>query len=158
MSPKRAQARTPAGREDLYRRLKESLRPVGENTLIGRSRRQFRRDAAALIRSTPDHPLRFLLDENGRFKRTYGVDHATLCNRPDLVQMMHVTSAKSGEPDRIVLGSAFLNQFDNVTIEGSGGRGSWVAENVVVDIAGVGVEWRTAQDWLMAAQNGYIRA
>ena len=62
--------------------------------------------------------------------------------------MMHVTSKKTGEPERIVLGTAFNNQWDNVTIEAPHKGGS--AVNVVIDIGGIGVELRSAKDWVLA--------
>lgn len=120
-------------------------------TLIGSDIRQFRRDAQSRIygNGSGDHPLAFLLDENGKFKSQKGLGgHDTLADRPDIVQMMHVTSKKAGEPERVVLGTAFNNQWDNVTVE-SPHKGGWVV-NVFVDIGGIAVELRSAKDWVLA--------
>ena len=104
-----------------------------------------RRQAARLIASDPNHPLRFLLDQKGRFKRTRGVTHAELAEDPDLVQMGHITSRKSGEPECVMLQGAWENQFNNVTVE-TPSMGGYV-ENEAVDIGGVAVDVRTAQFW-----------
>ena len=115
--------------------------------LVGTSSRSFRKSAERLIAGNKNHPLRFLLNKAGRFKRTWGRRHSTLINRPDLVQMGHVVSKKSGEKEMMVLQNAWLNQFDNVTIEGAKGMGSFVGGNRALDIGGIAVEYRTAVLW-----------
>jgi hypothetical protein len=116
--------------------------------LLGTKRSTFRRHAAALIRDTPDHPLKkFLLNEAGIFHSQKGLtDHATLCDRPDLVQMMHVSSKFSGDPEFIALGTAFNNQWYNATAES---KGVSVTIPVIV-IGGIAVHKQSAEDWVLA--------
>jgi RHS repeat-associated protein len=123
------------------------IREVSEETLIGHSRRQMRRAAANIIRNDPNHPLRFLLDEQGNIRGGMrGMTDAELANRPDLVQMGHITSSSSGEPERIMLQGAWENQFANRTIES---RRCFISrgENEVVDIGGIAVDADTARFW-----------
>ncbi len=63
-----------------------------------------------------------------------------------LVQMGHLQSKHLGGPERVVLQDAWLNQYDNVTLEHSSIGGA-VLSNEAVDIYGIGVELRTAQHW-----------
>ena len=118
------------------------------DTLIGTNRAAIRKAAAKKIAMTEDHPLKFLLNEKGEFKSPKGLSHDELFSRPDILEMGHVVSKKSGELERIVLQSAWFNQFDRITVEGKEGL-SYV-ENVAVDIGGIGVELRTAKDWVKA--------
>jgi hypothetical protein len=74
--------------------------------------------------------------------------HDILCNHPKILEMGHIISKKSGEPECVVFQSAWLNQLDRLTVEGV--PGFQYLENVVVDIGGIGVELRTAQDWVRA--------
>ena len=85
-------------------------------TLVGRSRSQMRREAERLISRDPHHPLRFLLDESGHFRRTRGLEHTELLNRPELVQMGHIRSRLLGGRERLMLQGAFENQWNNVTL------------------------------------------
>jgi RHS repeat-associated protein len=114
-------------------------------TLVGASTSQMRRDAAKLIRETVGHPLKFLLDAKGNFKASRGLTHADLMDNPDIVQMGHIVSKKSGEPERIMLQGAWQNQFNNVSIEHPSMGG--YAESVAIDIEGVAVDFSTAQAW-----------
>jgi len=136
-----------------YQALKGGATP-NSSTLIGSNTASFRRDAEALIANTKDHPLKFLLDETGHFKPTKGLKHSELFERPDLVQMGHIESKKSGQPERIVLQGAWENQSNNITIEHPGKKGSY-AENTAIDIGRVAVETRTAIAW---EKYGYIPA
>jgi WXG100 family type VII secretion target len=115
------------------------------NTLIGESTSQMRRDAAKVIGETENHPLKFLLDDEGKFKPTKGLTHAELADNPDLVQMGHIVSNKSGQPERIMLQGAWENQFNAITAE-KPRMGTYV-ENVAVDIGGVAVDIKTAKFW-----------
>jgi WXG100 family type VII secretion target len=116
------------------------------NTLVGESTSQMRRDAARLIGESDNHPLKFLLDEDGNFKGpTRGVPHDELINFPDRVQMGHIISSKSGQPEKIMLQGAWDNQFNRITIEKP--HSGVYAENVAVDIGGVAVDITTAKFW-----------
>ncbi len=120
-----------------------------EPTLVGTDKAKFMRDAAGLIKETPKHPLKFLLDENGNFRTTRGLKHAELIDRPGLVQAGHIISEKAGGQG-IVLQDAWGNQFSNVTVEHPGkGRVREFAhvQNEAVDIGGIGVEKETAKMW-----------
>jgi RHS repeat-associated protein len=115
------------------------------DVLIGTSTTQMRRDAAALIRNTPGHKLSFLLDAAGNLKSSYGMSHAELIMRPDIVQMGHLVSNKSGLTERIVLQGGWENQFNALTAE-KPRLGTYV-ENVAIVIGEIGVELKTAQFW-----------
>ena len=126
----------------------ETNLPKDPATLIGTDTASFRNKAESAIRNTPNHPLKFLLDENGKFKPTRGLKHSELADKPDLVQMGHITSKKAGQAERVVLQDAYGNQFSNVTVE-TPSKGSHM-ENVAVDIGGIGVELETAKLWVKA--------
>jgi hypothetical protein len=116
--------------------------------LVGTSRAKFRDDAAKLIEGTPNHPLKFLLrNTGGKLKSAYRKKHHEMIENPDWLEMGHVVSAKSGEAERMVLQFGWINQFDRLTVEGIQGAGAYV-ENVAVSIGGIGVELRTAVDWV----------
>jgi hypothetical protein len=102
--------------------------------------------AAKRIASDPNNPLRFLLDENGQFKSQAGLSHAELANRPDLVQMGHIESAKTGGPERLMLQGAWENQFNNVTVE-SPHVGGAVLGQPAIEIGGIAVDLKTATFW-----------
>jgi hypothetical protein len=76
------------------------------------------------------------------------VTHAEFWDDPTIVQVMHLMSRKSGEPEVFVLGTAANNQWDAVTIERP--RMSAHAVNVAICIQGIAVEARSAQDWVDA--------
>jgi hypothetical protein len=105
-----------------------------------------RRSAEKIISGDPHHPLRFLLDRKGKFKRTQGLSHAELANRPDLVQMGHITSDKVGGEERLMLQGAWENQYMNVTLE-TPSRGGAVLERTAIDIGGIAVDLETARFW-----------
>jgi Bacterial toxin 5 len=105
-----------------------------------------RRAAERLIRNDPRHPLRFLLDERGRFKQSRGLSHAELANRPDLIQMGHIESHKLRGEERLMLQGAWENQFMNVTVEAPSIGGA-VLERVAIDIGGIAVDAETAKFW-----------
>lgn len=114
-------------------------------TLVGKTTDAFRREAARKIHTTENHPLTFLLDSAGNFKTTSRMKHSELIDNPDLVQMGHITSKKSGEPERIMLQGAWENQFNALTAERPR-MGTWV-ENVAIDIGGIAVDLKTARVW-----------
>ncbi len=121
----------------------------GQQVLVGTSRSQMRSAAEAIIRNDPNHPLRFLLGENGKFKPTRGLSHAELMDAPDLVQMGHIGSNKLGETERLMLQDAWENQFNNLTIEHTRVGGAVVNQRAV-DIGGIAVSERTAQSYELA--------
>jgi hypothetical protein len=115
-------------------------------TLVGTSEATFRRAATKAIRADPNHPLRFLLDSTGNFKRTRGLPHSELANHSDLVQMGHVKSSKSGGK-QVVLQDAWMNQIDNITVEHTSKGGAYVEQREAIDIGRIGVERNTALMW-----------
>jgi hypothetical protein len=104
-----------------------------------------RRTGAKLLTESDDPVVQKLqenlLDSSGKFKRTRGLTHDVLADSPDRLEMGHVGSAKAGGK-RVVIQSAWINQFDRVTVEQF--RGSHV-ENEAVGIGPVAIEKRTAQ-------------
>jgi hypothetical protein len=86
-----------------------------------------------------------LLDAKGKFKSTKGLSHAELANSPDLVQMGHIISKKSGQAEQIMLQGAWENQFNAITAEKAGLE--TFVENVAVDIGGIAVDLKTAKAW-----------
>ena len=115
-------------------------------TFVGTSTGKMRRGAARIIRNTPNHPLKFLLNSQGRFKSSRGLSHAELIDRPDIVQMGHITSKKSGRPERVMLHGAWENQLNNISAEHPSKGGGFV-ENIAIDIGGIAVDRTTAQFW-----------
>ena len=97
------------------------------------------------IATTENHPLKFLLDNTGKFKSTKGLTHAELANRPDLVQMGHIISKKGAQAERIMLQGAWENQFNAVTVERAG-LGTFI-ENEAIDIGGIAVDPKSATMW-----------
>lgn len=129
------------------RPVKGSSRPGPGEALVGSSRSQMRAAAQERIASDPDHPLRFLLDENGKFKSQVGqTSHRNLADRPDLVQMGHIGSNKIGGEERLMLQGAWENQFNNVTVE-SPHKGGAVLDQPAISIGGIAVDLKTAQSW-----------
>jgi hypothetical protein len=116
-----------------------------DEVLIGSSTDQMRRDAARIIRETPNHPLKFLLDESGNFKSSKKLTHAEMINKPDVVQMGHIVSKKSGEGERIMLQGAWENQWNAVTAEKA--RSGVYVQNTAVNIGGIAVDTKTALFW-----------
>jgi chromosome segregation ATPase len=114
-------------------------------TLVGASTHQMRSAAQSMIASDTEHPLRFLLNNEGRFFKTRGLSHAELMDNPRLIQMGHITSKVSGETERIMLQGAWENQFNALTIERSSIGG--FVHNTAIDIGGIAVDLRTAQSW-----------
>lgn len=115
------------------------------DVLVGTSRSQMRREAARKIAEDPNHPLSFLI-QNKKFKPQKGLSHAELANRPDLVQMGHITSDKIGGQERLMLQGAWENQLSNVTIEAPY-KGGAVLNQTAIDIGGIAVDLKTAQFW-----------
>lgn len=126
---------------------KGSANPTSDETLVGSSTDQMRREAAKKIAADPKHKLNFLLDEKDKFKSQKGLtSHDQLINRPDLVQMGHIESKKLGGQERVMLQGAWENQLNNITIESSH-RGGGVLEQQAIDIGGVAVDLKTATFW-----------
>jgi hypothetical protein len=104
-----------------------------------------REEAAKMIDRAQDHPLKFLLDSNGKFKSSHGLKHDELINRPDVVEMGHFISKSSGQPERIMLQGAWENQYLRIMIEKP--KSGIYAENVAVEIGGIAVDIKTAKFW-----------
>ena len=111
---------------------------------VGSSTRQMRRVGARLLRESTDPVTaglrKNLLDAAGKFKTSRGLSHDQLIDRPDVLEMGHVVSDKAGG-ERVVLQSAWLNQFDRVTVEAFQGR---FVQNEAVTVGPVAIEARTA--------------
>ncbi len=130
--------------------LKEAS-PSKLGTLVGTSRSQMRRAAAKKIAEMTDHPLKFLLDSSGKFKRPPNRKHSTLFNRPEIIEMGHIVSNKAGGVEKVMLQAAWINQRNNVIAEGmkKGGKNLGVyIENIAIDIGGVAVGLETAKWWV----------
>ena len=122
-----------------------SARPVNANTFFGKNIRHMRNEAQKIISKDPNHPLKFFLNDKGKFHPTRGVSHAELLDNPHLVQMGHVVSKSSGAPEKIMLQGAWENQFNAITIEKSTIGG--FVKSPVVDIGGIAIDLRTIQSW-----------
>ncbi|WP_069159807.1 hypothetical protein [Nocardia altamirensis] len=108
----------------------------------------FRRRFETFLRDNPDHPLRFLLDEEtGRLHAKFG-DAVVWNENSKQLEISHLTSAKSGGTD-MVLGSRHTNQWDSRNVEGARGRGSFHVTDQALEIGGWPVEQRTALDWVL---------
>ncbi len=83
-----------------------------------------------------------LLTSEGKFYPSAKLSHDVLIARPELLEMMHVLSAKAGGT-QAVIGSAWLNQYDRIFVEGPN-YGAFVT-NEVLDIHGLPIERFTAQ-------------
>ncbi|RZK26269.1 MAG: hypothetical protein EOO43_03315 [Flavobacterium sp.] len=132
----------------------ESLSIIKEGnkkTYIGTSVENMRRNSLKLIGEDSKHPLRFLLDENAlskgeyKFKTVDSRSHSNLIDHPEIVEMGHVISKKSGEPEKVMLQAAWLNQFNANTIEKP--KTLNFVENSFVDIGGIAVDVKTAEWW-----------
>jgi RHS repeat-associated protein len=115
------------------------------DVLVGTgTRSQFRRAVRSMIRSVPDHPLEFLLNESGWFKRVASRVHSNLIDNPDIWEAGHIMSDKLGGV-RLMIQSAWENQVQNQTIERILGAG--VLDNPAVSIGGIAVSKSTALWW-----------
>jgi hypothetical protein len=123
-----------------------SAKPGPGQALVGSSRSQMRRAARKIISDDPDHPLRFLLGDSGKFKLQKGLTHAELIDRPDLVQMGHIASNKLAGQERLMLQGAWENQLLSQTVEQSHIGGA-VLEQEAIEIGGIAVEKQTAIFW-----------
>ena len=131
---------------ELSKPVKGSAKPAAGEALVGSSREQMRRAAAKTIDADPNHPLRFLLGSDGKFKKQDVFTHAELADRPDLVQMGHIMSDKTGGQERLMLQGAWENQFNNVTIEAPRVGGA-VLDQPAISIGGIAVDLKTAKFW-----------
>lgn len=142
--------------------------------LMNSIEQRFRRRAASVINSTPDHPLRFLLarDRNGNvkeeFRKSPSKKHEDYIGNetdaePLYVQAGHLTTKASGAHERLALQCSWLNQIDGVQESGAFAPGKRpvldpskpppepelvIFERSAIDIGGVPVEQRTATDWV----------
>ncbi|WP_372633668.1 SpvB/TcaC N-terminal domain-containing protein [Fodinibius sp.] len=110
----------------------------------GLNQAKFRRDAARKIRSDEDHPLRFLLDEDGTLRSGRGREELPS------VEAGHMRSKyvlDESDPDRLVLEDADFNSWTGRSVES---RRGWVddAEGVLIGgNSGVPVDLETARMW-----------
>jgi predicted acylesterase/phospholipase RssA len=130
---------------------REKQNPPAPETLVGTSRDQMRREVERILNQYLNqdlrHPLSYLLDpETKRLWRHKSRSHDYLISNPNVVQMSHIVSNKVGGREFVMLSTAWDNQFNNVTIEGRRGHGSYV-ENIAVDIGGIAVDIRSARWW-----------
>ncbi|MEX2345248.1 MAG: SpvB/TcaC N-terminal domain-containing protein [Balneolaceae bacterium] len=129
----------------VLRTIRGSSNPLPGQTLVGSSRSQMRRNAQRIIRDDPNHPLRFLLDNN-RFHRQRGLKHHELIDRPEIIQMGHITSNKTGQAERLMLQGAWENQLDNLVVE-SARIGGAILDQPAISIGGIAVHPQTARFW-----------
>lgn len=144
-------------RHELVSRIAERLDPAPPDPLVGGSNKAaFRAAVAARILATPGHPLAFLVTGSGRLRRPRTRQHGDLANRPDVIEAGHVMSewmaVRSGAAQRLVIMTASVNQEFNTTVEQ---KGAALAGVSVLDVAGIAVERRSAEDMLawLRAQN-----
>jgi RHS repeat-associated protein len=142
------------GKEAVEQAVKKGT-PGELGTLVGTSRDQMRRAARNKIaearKAGGKHPLDFLLDADGNFKTVTSRKHSNLIDNPDVLEMGHITSNKAGGPERIMLQTAYDNQFNNWAAEGlrKGGKDLGVfVENVAIDIGGIAVDLKSAEWWV----------
>ncbi len=136
------------------RTISGSPSPGPAESLVDSSRRQMRYAAAKRIATQPDHPLKFLLDEKGKFKSQRGLKHHELIDRPDIIQMGHMISNKLRGTEYLMLQGAWENQRSNLTIETSH-LGGAVLEQTAIDICGIAVDRKTATFW---EEIGWLKA
>ena len=110
---------------------------------VGMSNSQARRRFQKTIVNDPDHLLKCLLNDKGKFFKTRGLSHAELLDNPLLVQMGHSTTRASGAPERLILQGAYENQLQALTIERAS-IGGFVEQNAI-DIGGIAVDISTAE-------------
>ena len=124
-----------------------SARPGSGEAFVGTSQDGLRRRAAQIIRSTPGHPLSFLLSPGGDLWPTQqkGQSMPVIIEDPRLVQAGHITSNKAGGPERVMIQLAWTNQRLGATVERT--AGAYVQDQVVVSIGGIAVELGTALFW-----------
>jgi hypothetical protein len=123
------------------------------DTLVGTSAEQFRKNAQAIIRNQPDHPLRKLLDKSGNFMSSTakGVDQVDWLSNPAFVEAGHVTSRKSGEAEKLILMSTHKNRFLSSTIEHpKGGAAFFELPGQALSIGGIAVDLELAADLVRA--------
>jgi hypothetical protein len=73
-----------------------------------------------------------------------------LIDRPDLVEAGHVVSAKSGQPERVILMSAWKNRILSATIEHPSKGGAFMQIESALDVGGIAVDVELAKDWVDA--------
>ncbi|WP_433634289.1 hypothetical protein [Nocardia sp. CA-120079] len=123
----------------------ESLGKLG----IASTREAFRSAVERKLAKEPGHPLRFLLDENGKLHSKYG-DYLYWFEHPEQIEAWHTTSAKAlteTGTDRFAVSSTHVNRWDAGTIEHPS-IGGYMSSNRVLEIGGIPVEPRTAVDWV----------
>ncbi|QIS19629.1 polymorphic toxin type 5 domain-containing protein [Nocardia terpenica] len=119
------------------------LGPLGT---IG-STQVFRGAVERVLRADPVHPLRFLLDESGNL-RTVGGDAAYWLEHPEITEMGHMTSAKSGG-EHLALMSKNQNRLISRTVEAPH-IGGYISTDTVLEIGGIPVDPDTAVEWVSA--------
>jgi hypothetical protein len=111
----------------------------------------FREQVRQHILNTPNHPLRFLLDASGNWVNPGTRRHSVLVDSPDVVEMAHVISDKSGIEGPMIVMDAWTNQMFNLHVEGKRAKGEnqgmYVRLKEALNIGGVLVHPETAKFW-----------
>lgn len=131
------------------------MREIVEANGVATSRRvvtsAFSEWALDRISADPSHPLWAFIDEStGTFRRPDALSSPS--DFPDLVdhmndfclEMGHIVSRSSGEPERIALQWSYHNQIEGLYTEGRRGMGSYIDRGAAVEIGGVPVDRQTA--------------
>jgi RHS repeat-associated protein len=124
-------------------------------TLVGASKSSMRSASQRIIKNDPEHPLQFLLNAKNKFFKTKGLKQPELIEDSKLVQMGHRTSNKqikiTGDPEQIVLQTAYRNQWFKSTIEARNTFGMTMGK--IVELGGIAVEYESALIWV---EQGYL--
>jgi hypothetical protein len=127
--------------QEIYETIQESygkssiLAEIMLEEEVGTSTSQWRKRAAVIITGKANHPLKFLLKKDGTLKSPR-LTMAQLQADPTIVEMGHI-KAKSKGGDKIMLQSAYLNQFHK-------SKGQFQA----IDIEGVATDLASAKVWV----------
>ncbi|KAM3097347.1 hypothetical protein ACKFKF_20450 [Phormidesmis sp. 146-12] len=112
------------------------------NRISSRNRRTFMDEQRRIIQNDPLHPLRRLLNDQGKWR---GRDYGRPSEHTVGQQAGHLTSRhglQDGELERFAVEDGYLNQTD--AYGPSGESGGTILEKTALDIRGVPVEARTA--------------
>lgn len=130
--------------------VEDPLRKKSDDVRAARKANQarFRRDVARKIKSQEDHPLDFLLDQDGSLRsRRRKMDEMPEAPAGDAGHMKSKKALDDTEPDRLAVEDPDFNAMANETVE-SKTTFSYVekGEDAVL-IGGVPVDKRTAETW-----------
>lgn len=121
-----------ADADSLWRALRQAESPHSG----GAANREFMSDMLERIAADAEHPLRFLVDDDGWLSRRADADDPT-------VQAGHLVSRHSGAEERFALEDSSYNQVSSNRGETQG----YIFVKDAVEIGGVPVERRTAEMW-----------